>query len=83
MTLKESTTRKYPGFSVKIGFSRRLGTLREHHFDLGSNRLWAKKRAKRLALLWQTQGDVWTEDGLKRARQIARSEPSVNRQSDE
>lgn len=70
MALSVSKTGNY---FVYVGCQERHGIVNPRHFDLGPDRAAAKRRAKKLWQLWETQGALWTEEGLLQAREILRS----------
>lgn len=59
-------------YFVRIGKADRVGTSAAYHFDLATDETISRDRAERIWKLWLTQGERWTADGLKWAREIAR-----------
>jgi hypothetical protein len=57
---------------IKMGVTNRFGRLGTYHFPLAKDEAVSRERAERLWQLWLTQGEAWTDEGLKKAREIAR-----------
>ena len=63
----------YGLYYVKIGARKRLdGTIGPYRFQLTKDFKVSKERAERLWKLWLEQNGEWTQEGLKKGRELAR-----------
>ena len=49
--------------------------MKAQRFGLGAHYLTAVDKAERIRAIWETQDGVWTPEGIREARKIAREGP--------
>lgn len=64
---------------VEIGCKVLGGKVQAHRFELGTKLEVAEQKADRLWALWQTQDGLWTDEGLRQGKEIAREKPPGKR----
>jgi hypothetical protein len=60
-------------YFVKIGLMNRYDdTVGPYHFPLATDEAISRERAEAIWQLWLKQDGMWTKDGLRQGREIAR-----------
>ena len=72
--MKLQLNEKSGAYFIELGAGlTKMGTVRAYRFELGTRHDRAKKVAQQLRELWETQGGVWSKEGIRAGLDIIRS----------